>query len=71
MNNNDELALPLCYISLVAYYKITMLNQNMEQPPRKTVQPEDIWLCLGQIVRNIDVVAILPERSQWGGVVGV
>jgi hypothetical protein len=22
-------------------------NRNMERPPRKTVQPQDIWLYLG------------------------
>jgi hypothetical protein len=23
------------------------VNRNMDRPPRKTVQPQDIWLCLG------------------------
>jgi hypothetical protein len=30
-----------------------------------------MWLYLGQVIRNFDVVAILPEMGQWGGVVGV
>jgi hypothetical protein len=48
-----------------------MFNRNMERPPRKVVQPQDEIYCLGQITRNFDVVATLPERGQWGGVDGV
>jgi hypothetical protein len=48
-----------------------LVNRNMERPPRKPVQPQDILLCFGRITRNFDVVATLPERGQWGGVVRV
>jgi hypothetical protein len=42
-----------------------MFNRNMEQPPRKTVQPQDIWLCLGLIIRELGVRYALPDKG-WG-----
>jgi hypothetical protein len=42
-----------------------MINWNMERPPRKTVQPQDIWLCLGLIVRELGVRYALPDKG-WG-----
>jgi hypothetical protein len=43
----------------------------MERPPRKTVLAQDIWLCLGQLIRKPGVRYALPDRG-WGlPVVGV
>jgi hypothetical protein len=42
-----------------------MFNQNMERPPSKTVQPQDIWLCLGLIIRELGVRYALPDKG-WG-----
>jgi hypothetical protein len=41
------------------------VNRNMERPPRKTVQPQDIWLCLGLIIRELGVRYALPDKG-WG-----
>jgi hypothetical protein len=47
------------------------VNRNMERPPRKTVQPQDIWLCFGLIIRKLGVMYALPDKG-WGlPVVGV
>jgi hypothetical protein len=50
--------LPMLYLQ--EYFCI---NWNMERPPRKTVQPQDLWLCLGQLIRNLSVWYALPERG--------
>jgi hypothetical protein len=48
-----------------------MFNRNMERPPRKTVQPQDIWLYLGLIISELGVRYALPDKG-WGlPVVGV
>jgi hypothetical protein len=41
------------------------VNRNMERPPRKTVQPQDIRLCLGLIIRELGVRYALPDKG-WG-----
>jgi hypothetical protein len=41
------------------------VNRNMERPPRKTVQPQDIWLCLGLIIRELGARYALPDKH-WG-----
>jgi hypothetical protein len=41
------------------------VNRNMERPPRKIVQPQDIWLCLGLIIRELRVRYALPDKG-WG-----
>jgi hypothetical protein len=41
------------------------VNRNMERPPRKTEQPQDIWLCLGLIIRELGVRYALPDKG-WG-----
>jgi hypothetical protein len=41
------------------------VNRNMERPPRKTVQPQDIWLCLGLIISELGVRYALPDKG-WG-----
>jgi hypothetical protein len=41
------------------------VNRNMEQPLRKIVQPQDIWLCLGLIIRELGVRYALPDKG-WG-----
>jgi hypothetical protein len=41
------------------------VNRNMERPPRKTVQPQDIWLCLGLIISELGVRYALLDRG-WG-----
>jgi hypothetical protein len=47
------------------------VNRNMERPPRKTVQPQEIWLCLGLVIRELGVRYALPDKG-WGlPVVGV
>jgi hypothetical protein len=47
------------------------VNQNMERPPRKTVQPQDILLCHGLVIRGLGVRYALPYKG-WGlPVVGV
>jgi hypothetical protein len=38
-------------------------NRNMQRPPRKTVQSQDIWLCLGLIIRELDVRYALPDKG--------
>jgi hypothetical protein len=45
---------------------ITRPDAQLEhgEPPMKTVQPQDIWLCLGRIIRNLDVVVILLKRGK-------
>jgi hypothetical protein len=40
-----------------------MFNWNMERPPRKTVQPQDIWLFLGLIIRELGVRYALPDKG--------
>jgi hypothetical protein len=47
------------------------VNQNMVRPPRKIVQPQHIWLCLGIVIRELGVRYALPERGWWLPVVGV
>jgi hypothetical protein len=67
-NNNVNLALLMLYLSL---NKITCVNWNMERPPRKTVQPQDIWLSLDLIISELGVRYALPDKG-WGlPVVGV
>jgi hypothetical protein len=39
------------------------VNRDMERPPRKTVQPQDIWLCLGSLIKNVNMWYVLPERG--------
>jgi hypothetical protein len=41
------------------------VNRNMERPPSKTVQPQDIWLCLGLIIRELGVRYALLDKG-WG-----
>jgi hypothetical protein len=41
------------------------VNRNMERPPRKTIQPQDTWLCLGLIIRELGVRYALPDMG-WG-----
>jgi hypothetical protein len=41
------------------------VNRNTERPPRKTVQPQDIWLCLGLIIRELGVRYDLLDKG-WG-----
>jgi hypothetical protein len=50
--------LPMLYLQ--EYFCI---NWNMERPPRKILQPQDIWLCLSQLIRNLSVWYALPERD--------
>jgi hypothetical protein len=51
--------------------KITCVNRNMERPPRKIVQPQDIWLCLGLLISELGARYALPDKG-WGlPVVGV
>jgi hypothetical protein len=58
--------LPMLYLQ--EYF---CMNWNMERPPRKTVLPQDTWLCLGQLIRKPGVRYALPDRG-WGlPVVGV
>jgi hypothetical protein len=40
-----------------------LVNRNMERPPRKTVQPQDIWLCLGLIIGELGVRYALPDKG--------
>jgi hypothetical protein len=42
-----------------------LVNRNMERPPRKTVLPQDIWLCLGLLISELDVRYALPDMG-WG-----
>jgi hypothetical protein len=58
--------LPMLYLQ--DYFCI---NWNMERPPRKTVLPQDIWICLVQLIRKPGVRYALLDRG-WGlPVVGV
>jgi hypothetical protein len=45
------------------FTRILCINWNMERPPRTTVLPQDIWLCLGQLIRNFSMWYALPERG--------
>jgi hypothetical protein len=51
--------LPMLYLQ--GYFCI---NWNMERPPRKTVLPQDIWLCFGQLIRKPGVRYALPDRGR-------
>jgi hypothetical protein len=57
--------LDLFLLYLMYYKNILPVNWNMERPPRKIVQPQDIWLSLGQVIRNFSMWYVLPERG-WG-----
>jgi hypothetical protein len=47
------------------------VNRNMERPPRKTIQPQDIWIYLGLVIRELGVWYALSDKG-WGlPVVGV
>jgi hypothetical protein len=39
------------------------VNRNMERPPKKAVQPQDLWLCLGLIIREQCVRYALPNKG--------
>jgi hypothetical protein len=41
------------------------VNRNMDRPPKNTVQPQDIWLCLGLKTRELGVRYVLPDKG-WG-----
>jgi hypothetical protein len=41
------------------------VSQNMERPPKRTVQPQDIRLCLGLIIIELGVRYALPDKG-WG-----
>jgi hypothetical protein len=47
------------------------VNRNMERPPRKTVQLQDIWLCIGLVIRELGVRYALPGKGRGLPVVGV
>jgi hypothetical protein len=51
MNNNVKLSLLLLYLRLIQERFICKSEQG--EPPRKTVLPQDIWLCLGQVIREV------------------
>jgi hypothetical protein len=40
-----------------------MFNRNMERPPRTTVQPQDIWLCIGLLISELGVRYALPDKG--------
>jgi hypothetical protein len=42
-----------------------MIDRNMERPPRKTVLPQDIWLCLDLLISELGVRYALPDKG-WG-----
>jgi hypothetical protein len=46
--------------------KIIWFNQNMENHPEKTVQPQSIWLWLSQLIRCAIVLVTLSERNTGG-----
>jgi hypothetical protein len=52
-------------VILVMQEHFMPVNRNMERPPRKTVQPQDIWLCLGLTIRELGVRYALPDKG-WG-----
>jgi hypothetical protein len=61
----------ICDVIHVMQEHFMPVNRNMERPPRKTVQPQDIWLCLGLLISELGVRYALPDKS-WGlPVVGV
>jgi hypothetical protein len=41
------------------------VNRNMERPPKKIVQSQDIRHCLGLIIRELGVRYVLPDKG-WG-----
>jgi hypothetical protein len=40
-----------------------LVNRNMERPPKKTVLPQEIWLCNGLIISELDVRYALPDKG--------
>jgi hypothetical protein len=42
-----------------------MINRNMERPPRKTVLPQDICLCVGLLISEPGVRYALTDKG-WG-----
>jgi hypothetical protein len=56
--------IPLCYI-FGRLIQDHMINRNMERLPRKTVLPQDIWLCLGLLISELGVRYALPGKG-WG-----
>jgi hypothetical protein len=54
----------LCYHSYKATTLYACYSKHGESP-RKTVQPQEIWLCLGWLTRKLGVRKVLPEKG-WG-----
>jgi hypothetical protein len=53
---------PLCY-TFGRLIPDHMFNRNMERPPRKTVLPQDIWLCLVLLISEPGVRYALPDKG--------
>ena len=43
-----------------------MFELEHGEPPRKTVQPQSIWLWLSQLIRCVIVLVTLSERNTGG-----
>jgi hypothetical protein len=64
LNEHLSIWICLCCYSCNARTPYACSSEHGE-PPRKTVQPQDIWLCLGLIIRELGVRYALPDKG-WG-----
>jgi hypothetical protein len=65
MNNNDESRYAFMLYLWTFNTRSLCINRNMERPPRKTVLPQDIWLCLVLLISELGVRYALPDKG-WG-----
>jgi hypothetical protein len=64
MNNNDESRYTFMLYLWMFNTRPYVYSEHGE-PPRKTIQPQDLWLCLGLIIRELGVRYALPDKG-WG-----
>jgi hypothetical protein len=64
MNNNDESRYTFM-LYLWTFNTRPYVQSEHGEPPRKTVLPEDIWLCLGLLISELGDRYALPDKG-WG-----
>jgi hypothetical protein len=53
----------LCSFMIILIKDHTDYSEHGE-PPRKTVQPQGIWLCLGWVISDSSVGMTLPDKGK-------